>query len=85
MTVMKARAANRPEDYERLGVKPDEVEVWEDGMRTKPNDKSFEWWYLDASLENGLNAVFTFMTKNPMNFGSQLKPWVSLELTDAAG
>lgn len=85
MITMKARAANRPEDYERLGVKSDEVEVWEDGMRTKTNERSFEWWYLDASLEDGSNVVLTFMTKDPMNFNTKLKPWVSLEITDTEG
>jgi hypothetical protein len=80
-----ARAANTPEDFRRWGVTPGTVQPWEDGMRTKPADKSFEWWYLDASLADGSSVVLTFMTKDTMNFGTKLAPWVSLEITDANG
>lgn len=85
MATQIARAANQPEDYEYWGVKPNRVEPWEDGMRTKPEDKSFEWWYLDASMDDGSSVVLTFMTKDAMNFGTELKPWVSLEWTDQSG
>ena len=44
-------------------TQPDElgpvVEKWEDGVRTSGNNNEFEWWYLDAKLEEGcgLNVV----------------------------
>ena len=36
------------------------VEKWEDGARTKGNHNEFEWWYLDAKLEDGSLFVCYF-------------------------
>ncbi len=58
-----ARAADRDEDYARLGLKRDQVEQWEDGMRTSGGRDSFEWWYFDSRLEDGTKVVITFYTK----------------------
>ncbi|HLQ39727.1 MAG TPA: lipocalin-like domain-containing protein [Tetragenococcus sp.] len=80
-----ARASNRNEDYQRFGVDPDTVEPWEDGLRTKVDEKNFEWWYFDASLDDGSSVVATFMTKDPFNLSTELKPWVSFEWTDTQG
>ena len=45
-------------------IQPDElgptVEKWEDGARTKGNHNEFEWWYLDAKLEDGSLFVCYF-------------------------
>lgn len=60
----KARLMNRPEDYEALGVKPDEVEVWEDGIRIPPNVMFWEWWYFDAVLDDGTKVVIQFFSKS---------------------
>lgn len=79
-----ARAANKPQDYQRFGVNST-IEPWEDGMRTKAEEKNFEWWYFDANLEDGSSVVATFMTKDPFNLGKELKPWVSFEITDVRG
>lgn len=43
MTTQIARAANKPVDYKRFGNDPRTIEPWEDGMRTKINEKNFEW------------------------------------------
>lgn len=85
MTTQIARAANQPADFKKYHVNPDHVEAWEDGMRTNASDKSFEWWYLDVSMNNGSSVVLTYMTKDAMNFGTKLTPWVSFEWTDAHG
>ncbi|MCX5974367.1 MAG: hypothetical protein NTU59_06830 [Coprothermobacterota bacterium] len=51
------------EDLQREGLK-EYVEPWEDGYRTHdhPQD-TFEWWYLDADLEDGSSTVIVFNTK----------------------
>jgi hypothetical protein len=85
MSVQIARAANQPADFKKYHVNPDYVEAWEDGMRTNAADRSFEWWYLDASMNDGSSVVLTYMTKDAMNFGTKLTPWVSFEWTDKAG
>ena len=45
-------------------TQPDElgpvVEKWEDGVRTSGNNNEFEWWYLDAKLEDGSLFVCYF-------------------------
>jgi len=47
----------------RMGLKPDTVEVWEDGYRTADETDAFEWWYFDAQFDDGSTAVITFSTK----------------------
>ena len=41
------------EDYRRLGLTEGVIQEWEDGLRTSPDEESFEWWYLDAALSDG--------------------------------
>lgn len=49
--------------YDKLGL-TDTVQVWEDGLRTDPNEKgAFEWWYFDCHLDDGSSLVITFFTK----------------------
>ena len=36
------------------------VERWEDGVRTSGDNNEFEWWYLDAKLEDGSLFVCYF-------------------------
>jgi predicted secreted hydrolase len=47
----------------RMGLKPDVVEIWEDGYRTADEADAFEWWYFDAQFDDGSTAVITFSTK----------------------
>ena len=54
---------DQPEDFKRLGVNPDVVELWEDGRRDDGRKGSFEWWYFDALLEGGTKVVITFFPK----------------------
>lgn len=55
------------------------AEVWEDGMRTDPTHKSFEWWYIDANFSDGTTIVLTFYTKSPSKPNGSLTP--QLEVT----
>ena len=39
----KARLMNTPEDYKKLGIDPDRIEMWEDGIRITPDKMNWEW------------------------------------------
>ena len=60
----KARLMNRPADYEKLGINPDRIETWEDGIRITPDRMNWEWWYFDAMLEGGTKVVIQFFSKS---------------------
>ena len=53
------RLLDAPEDYQRLGLSSAEVEMWEDGRRTSGRRGEFEWWYLDAHLDDGSVLVLS--------------------------
>lgn len=68
--MQKIKLMNSPEDYERLGVNPETIEVWEDGRRSgndSPND--WEWWYSDFIFDDGSTAVVQFFTKAGRKIG----------------
>ncbi|MGD0942154.1 MAG: hypothetical protein ABR905_20870 [Terracidiphilus sp.] len=68
-------------DYRSLGLTPGKVQQWEDGRRTAPDEKSFEWWYFDALMKDGTAVVVVFSD----NFAQDHKRGVSLELTSPDG
>lgn len=72
--------ARGPEAYQRLGLKPDSIAAWEDGLRTDTAPGSYEWWYFDAHLDDGSSLVIVFYTKNPMSPDRPLEPFVSVNL-----
>jgi hypothetical protein len=74
------RVADRPEDFERLGLRSDAVEAWEDGLRTDSAPGRYEWWYFDAHLEDGSSMVIAFYTKNPIAPDHPLDPYVTMQL-----
>ncbi|GAB3600519.1 lipocalin-like domain-containing protein [Microbacterium tumbae] len=75
-----ARTADRPADYTRLGLSPERIAPWEDGLRTSGGRNSYEWWYFDAHLEDGSSLVITFFTKPSLATWSGLNPQISIEL-----
>ena len=62
--IEKAGLASSEDAYRRLGVKRGPVETWEDGRRTGDAPGEFEWWYLDAKMDDGSNMVIAFFTKD---------------------
>ncbi len=60
-------------------------EVWEDGYRTAKIKNAFEWWYFDASFDDGSTAVIVFSTKPITDPSAPLSPSVSIVITTPEG
>lgn len=84
--IIPAGLAAKPEDYQRLGLKPGSPALWEDGLRTDGAAGSFEWWYFDSKLDDGSSLVIIFFT-GPMNSKKTdgFQPECSIELTRPDG
>jgi hypothetical protein len=75
------RMADRPADYERLGISPVNVAEFEDGQRIGTEKGRYEWWYFDAHLDDGATVVVVFFTKPNVSPNSPLAPRVTINLT----
>jgi hypothetical protein len=75
-----ARMGSTAEDYERIGIRPDQVLPWEDGARTDGSDGTYEWWYFDAHLDDGAKLVVVFFTKNFTDIDRPLAPMIRIDL-----
>jgi len=84
VSIPLARLGSTPEDYQRIGIKPDQVLPWEDGARTDGSAGTYEWWYFDAHLNDGAKVVVVFFTKNFTEINRPLAPMIriDLDLTD---
>jgi hypothetical protein len=79
-----ATLATSPADYERFGLLPARVALWEDGARTDNRSGTYEWWYFDAHLDDGSKLVVIFMNKDLAAPDRPLSPIlrVNLDLPD---
>ncbi|MDF3311896.1 hydroxyneurosporene dehydrogenase [Rhodococcus sp. T2V] len=75
---MTAYQASSAEAYQKLGLTGDSVEAWEDGLRTDPDQTSFEWWYFDAHFDDGSTLVVVFSTKPMLSPALPLTPRVTV-------
>jgi predicted secreted hydrolase len=75
-----ARLGSTAEDYDRIGIKPDQVLPWEDGARTDGSAGTYEWWYFDAHLDDGAKLVVVFFTKNFTDINRPLAPMIRIDL-----
>lgn len=74
------------DDYQRFGLTPNTpLAVWEDGMRTSGGKDSYEWWYLDADLEDGSKAVVIFYTKEFTRIKKPLRPIIRVAIYQSDG
>ncbi len=83
--VLPVRLLGSDEDYKKLGLSRQHVEKWEDGLRSHPELREYEWWYFDTELEDGSKLVITFFTKPYVNFTAGLFPLVDFNLTRPNG
>jgi hypothetical protein len=79
------RLADRPADYDRLGISAVDVAEFEDGQRIGTERGRYEWWYFDAHLDDGATVVVVFFTKPNVSPNSPLAPRVTINLTLADG
>lgn len=61
------------------------AKIWEDGLRTDPSKKSFEWWYFDGNFKDGSTIVVTFHTKSPSKAGGPLTPLIEFTINRPDG
>jgi hypothetical protein len=80
-----AYLASSDEEYNKLGLKKNTVEMWEDGARTDGNENSYEWWYFDAKLSDGSTMVVGFYTKLLTDIDKPLKPLIMINIDYADG
>src|SRR5260370_21263412 len=52
-------------------------------MRTDGGKGTYEWWYVDAYLNDGSKLAITFRTKPIIDVGKALDPWIDFNLERA--
>ena len=75
------RLADRPADYQKLGIDPVKVAQFEDGQRMGTEKGRFDGWYFDAHLDDGATVVVSFYTKRVGSPNGPLAPGVTINLT----
>ena len=63
----------------------DEVQIFEDGLRTCETAGNYEWWYFDSKYPDGSSLVIVFYTKHVTSFAKKFKPYVSLDYVSPCG
>ncbi|MBL8914598.1 MAG: hypothetical protein JNM17_28095 [Archangium sp.] len=80
-TIQPSRALVTEAEHRALGLTPNRIEPWEDGLRTDPSASgTYEWWYLDGHLDDGSTLVVVFFTKPIDGAAGPLKPMVRVDL-----
>ncbi len=80
----KVRKSIHPDDdfhYEKMGLRRDHVELWEDGARVDGSKGTYEWWYYDSHYPDGTILVLFFFSKMPISVDGPIKPIATMELT----
>lgn len=67
--------------YEKLGIKEKSTQIWEDGIRTDGKAGTYEWWYTDMELNDGITIVVVFYTKDHFDLKGPPRPTAELTLT----
>ena len=69
---------------EELGL-TEEIQKFEDGLRTVEKSGNYEWWYFDSKYSDGSSLVIVFYTKPVTSFAKSFKPFVSLNYINPNG
>ena len=81
-----ARVMDRPEDFKKLGINPDRLEAWEDGLRDTDEPGHCEIFYFDCSFDDGSTLVLGFRPKSMrMMMAKGFEPNVAINYTAADG
>ena len=86
MEILRARRADTPEDFQKLGIDSRIVAEWEDTQRVSPLAGYWEWWYFDSVLDDGSKLVIVFGSK-PYEESSEnhLMPFVKYNISPPNG
>lgn len=80
------RLMDRPEDFRLLGINPEKVEPWEDGLRGSDAAMHNEVWYFDAILDDGSKFVIGWRPTRPAKMRSRgYFPDFNIAITPAGG
>lgn len=60
---------------EEMGLK-NEVQLFEDGLRTTSKSGNYEWWYNDIKFPDGSSLVIIFFTKPVTSMANKFEPLV---------
>lgn len=63
----------------------DEIQLFEDGLRTREVSGNYEWWYFDSKYADGSSLVIVFYTKPVTSFAKEFQPHVSLNYVNPNG
>mgnify|MGYP000872135517 CR=1 FL=1 len=81
-----ARLMDRPEDFKKLGINPDKVELWEGGLRNTDDIGNNEVWYFDGTFEDGSKVIIGFRPKTAAGMGEKgFSPNLNLDITRPNG
>ena len=83
--ILPSQLATSNQHYEKLGIKKEQIEKWEDGLRTDGTPGTFEWWYFDVFLDDGSTLVIVFYTKPSMDPDTDILPLVTFILDTPDG
>ena len=73
-------------DFKKYGLREGNIpEKWEDGIRTKGEKGTYEWWYFDSHLEDGSTIVIIFYTKPFVKVNSKLTPYITISINRPDG
>lgn len=63
----------------------DEIQVFEDGLRTIEKSGNYEWWYFDSKYPDGSSLVIIFFSKPITSMAKNFKPYVSFDYVNPNG
>jgi len=61
------------------------VQIFEDGLRSEEKSGNYEWWYFDSKYADGSSLVIVFFAKHVTSFAKNFKPYVSLNYINPIG
>ena len=63
----------------------DDIQLFEDGLRTGKESGNYEWWYFDSKYEDGSSLVIVFFTKPVTSLAGHFQPEVILDYVHPDG
>lgn len=82
----KARILDQPNDYKKLGINPNKIELWEESRRETSEPGHNEVWYFDGTMDDGSKFIVGLRPKNPYDsHSSNDEPNLNIIITTPNG